>query len=119
MEKVTPERPTDPTVDDTDDDGLPDGYEYYIWYHAYVGWMEDGKLKRLEGSKFQLEDIAVGKKITPEDITKAFNPNAYASNIDERDEFRKFSFVSLYAEKVIIGHGLNGYLEAIDHFANR
>ena len=81
----TPENRTDPTVDDTDDDGLPDGYEYYIWYHAYVGWMEDGKLKRLEGSKFQLEDIAVGKKITPEEIAKAFNPNEYASNVDERD----------------------------------
>ena len=47
--------------------------------------MEDGKLKRLEGSKFQLEDIAVGKKITPEEIAKAFNPNEYASNVDERD----------------------------------
>jgi len=41
----------------------------------------------------------------------------HISNIDERDEFRRFSFVSLYAEKVIIGHGLPGYIEAIDYFA--
>ena len=47
---------------------LPDGYEYYIWYHAYVGWMEDGKLKRLEGERFRLDDIAVGTKITPEGV---------------------------------------------------
>ena len=81
----TPENRTDPTVDDTDEDGLPDGYEYYIWYHAYVGWMEDGKLKRLEGSRFQIDDIAVGVKIAPEDIAKAFNPNSPASNVSERD----------------------------------
>jgi len=43
----------------------------------------------------------------------------HISNIDERDEFRRFSFVSLFAEKVIIGHGLEGYLEAVDYFANK
>lgn len=39
----------------------------------------------------------------------------HISNIDEREEFRKFSYISLYAEKIIIGHGLNGYKEAIDY----
>ena len=81
----TPENRTDPTIDDTDEDGMPDGYEYYIWYHAYVGWMEDGKYKRLEGSRFQLDDIAVGTKITPDEIAEAFNPNIYAVNMSERD----------------------------------
>ncbi len=37
----TPERPTDPTVSDTDGDGIPDGYEYWYWYRAHVGWMQE------------------------------------------------------------------------------
>ncbi len=81
----TPENRTDPSVDDTDGDDLPDGYEYYIWYHAYVGWMEDGKLKRLEGSRFRLKDIAAGETITPEEIATLFNPNVSAGDVSERD----------------------------------
>ncbi len=34
----TPERPTDPTRADTDNDGLSDGYEYWFWYGAKVGY---------------------------------------------------------------------------------
>ena len=40
----------------------------------------------------------------------------HISNIDKREEFRKLSYISSYAEKRIIGHGLEGYLEAIDYF---
>ena len=43
----------------------------------------------------------------------------HISDIDNRDEFRKFSFVSLYAEKTICGHGFNGYLEALDYLAQK
>ena len=39
----------------------------------------------------------------------------HISNIDEREEFRKVSYVSLVAEKVIAGHGVEGYFEAVDH----
>lgn len=42
----------------------------------------------------------------------------HISDIDEREEFRHFSYVSLYAEKTIKGHGINGYLEALDYLAN-
>ena len=49
----TPENPTDPTLADTDDDGLPDGYEYYIWYRAHVGYIDlDGNYRRLEGRRY-------------------------------------------------------------------
>lgn len=40
----------------------------------------------------------------------------HLSKIDSREDFRKFSYISLVANKTIIGHGLNGYLEAIDWF---
>ena len=43
----------------------------------------------------------------------------HISNVDEREEFRKHSFVSLYAEKKIAGHGFNGYIEAMDYLADK
>lgn len=40
----------------------------------------------------------------------------HISDISKREEFRRFSYVSLYAEKVIMGHGINGYVEALNYF---
>lgn len=39
----------------------------------------------------------------------------HISDINRREEFRQFSFVSLYAQKIIIGHGIAGYNEALDY----
>ena len=39
----------------------------------------------------------------------------HISDIDLREEFRKFSYVSLYAEKVIKGLGFDGYIKALDY----
>lgn len=38
----------------------------------------------------------------------------HISDINEREEFRKFSYVSLAAKKTIAGKGFDGYIEAID-----
>ncbi len=43
----------------------------------------------------------------------------HISDINSREEFRKFSYVSLYAEKTIAGHGLEGYVEAINIFREK
>lgn len=43
----------------------------------------------------------------------------HISDINSREEFRKFSFVSLYAEKQIAGKGLNGYVEAINYLKSK
>lgn len=43
----------------------------------------------------------------------------HLSDVDEREDFRKFSFVSFFAKKVIKGKGADGYIEAIDFFLNR
>ena len=41
----------------------------------------------------------------------------HLSNVSEREEFRRHSYVSLYAEKTIMGLGFEGYREALKHFA--
>ena len=41
----------------------------------------------------------------------------HLSDINSREEFRKFSYVSLFAKKVIVGKGFSGYIEALDFFA--
>ncbi len=87
----TPENRTDPTIEDTDGDGLPDGYEYYLWYRAYVGYFEYDTVgytnvyRRLAGSRFRLQDIGEGAPITPDEIAELFNPNSYAGDLSDRD----------------------------------
>ena len=52
------------------------------------------------------------------DALKAVNirtVEVHLSNIDEREEFRKISYVSLVAEKRIYGKGFEGYIEALDY----
>lgn len=43
----------------------------------------------------------------------------HISDISSREEFRKFSYVSLYAEKQIAGKGLYGYIEAIEYLKKK
>lgn len=43
----------------------------------------------------------------------------HISDISEREEFRQVSYVRLYCEKTITGHGFNGYLEAMDYLLQR
>lgn len=43
----------------------------------------------------------------------------HLTDINSREEFRNFSFVSLYAEKFIAGKGFSGYAEAIDYLKEK
>ena len=43
----------------------------------------------------------------------------HISDVTRREPFRQTSYVALYAEKRIIGQGLQGYLMAIDHFLQK
>lgn len=70
----SPERPTDPTKDDTDGDTFPDGYEYWFWYNAKVGYMENGVHKYLHGEAYDPEHPEQGNIIMPADIYTAFDP---------------------------------------------
>ena len=53
------------------------------------------------------------------DALKAVNiktVEVHISDIEKRESFRRFSYVSQYAQKVIKGQGINGYLLAVDYF---
>ncbi|MBO4694455.1 MAG: type II 3-dehydroquinate dehydratase [Clostridia bacterium] len=43
----------------------------------------------------------------------------HLSDINNRDEFRKFSYIGLYAEKQIVGKGFAGYKEALEYLKNK
>lgn len=39
----------------------------------------------------------------------------HLTDVDAREEFRKISYVRLACEKTVSGHGIEGYLEAMDY----
>ena len=87
----TPERPTDPTKEDTDSDGLPDGYEYWFWYGAKVGYLDGANWAGLmHGKRLNLDDIEVFEDIAPEEICQAFDP-LNNSTVEDPDEDLSFS----------------------------
>lgn len=43
----------------------------------------------------------------------------HISDVNSREEFRRISYVSLYAEKQIAGHGFAGYTEAMDYLSQK
>lgn len=43
----------------------------------------------------------------------------HISDVSQREEFRQISYVRLYCEKTIAGHGFDGYLEAMDYLCTR
>ena len=51
-----------------------------------------------------------------ENITKV---EIHISDIQSREEFRKVSVTAPACDKQIYGHGLNGYLEAMDYIRSR
>ena len=83
----TPENPSDPTVDDTDKDSMPDGYEYWFWYGATVGYPDaDGVWQgTMKGRRFNEEDAENPTEIPSIDIANAFNPTVSGVDMMKRD----------------------------------
>ena len=53
------------------------------------------------------------------DALKAVNIpyiEVHISDVSKREEFRQISYIAPYAKKRIIGHGLEGYIEAMKEF---
>lgn len=71
----------DPTLEDTDADGFPDGWEYYFWYQAHV-WVPadtEGHGRPRNGQafvfeRFNLAEILVGTEIPLDEVEARFNP---------------------------------------------
>ena len=51
--------------------------------------------------------------------TKLATVEVHISRLEEREDFRQTSYIRLAAEKTITGHGLDGYLEAIDFLIDK
>ena len=43
----------------------------------------------------------------------------HISKVEEREDFRQVSYIRLATEKTITGHGVNGYIEAIDYLLDK
>lgn len=43
----------------------------------------------------------------------------HLTDIAKREEFRKRSYISLYAERVVVGKGFEGYADALRYFSER
>lgn len=43
----------------------------------------------------------------------------HITDIYSREEFRRFSYISLYAEKTVAGKGFDGYIEALKYLKDR
>ena len=68
-------RRLNPAKADTDDDGFEDGWEYFFWYYAKIGFVDaNGVWGRLEGRRFDLTQPNFTKRISPEEIVAAFDP---------------------------------------------
>ena len=82
----SPERPTDPTVADTDGDDFPDGYEYFIWYRAHVGYNDGGAHKYLTGRAYDPRNPGEGRFISSAEIEAAYDPvvanGAFSEDLD-------------------------------------
>ena len=82
----SPERPTNPNKDDTDLDGLTDGFEYYVWYQAHVGYVGiDTNSVRLTGRRYRIPHPHDPEIITSEEIERLFDPLSKAVGVEKRD----------------------------------
>ena len=43
----------------------------------------------------------------------------HISDVNSREDFRKISYVGMYAEKTIAGYGFDGYIMAMEYLKNK
>lgn len=95
------------------------GVKVKIYQSNYEGDL----ITKIQKSKGKFDGIVINPagythtSVAILDALKAVNiktVEVHISKVNEREDYRKVSFVSEYAEKIISGEGLNGYLKAID-----
>ena len=101
-----------------------DGIDYELYQSNHEGDIVD----KIQNARFDTDGIVINPaaythtSVAILDALKAVNiptVEVHISDINAREEFRKFSFVSLYAEKTIAGHGFDGYKEAVEYLRNK
>ena len=105
---------------------LVDGTKFDIRFrqsnaeHQLIDWIHEA---RSDGSAIIIN--AAGYTHTSIAILDALNTfegiviEVHISNIKAREQFRHHSFISLRADKEIIGEGTNGYLIALDYLIKK
>lgn len=95
------------------------GHEYEIYQSNHEGDIVD----KIQSAYGEFDGIVINPaaythtSVAILDALKAVGlPTAevHLTDIDEREDFRKFSYVSLYAQKVCKGKGFESYKEGID-----
>lgn len=87
---------TDPTLEDSDGDGYPDGWEYWFYYQS--------RFVHRMGSRFNPQNIAQGEVIDFSEIQLAFNPLIPRSTFTEarwREDFDNDGLLDI--EELVIG----------------
>ena len=101
-----------------------DGIEYEIYQSNHEGDIVD----KIQWAYGKIDGIVINPaaythtSVAILDALKAVGIPAvevHLTDISQREEFRKHSFVSLYAEKTIAGHGFDGYREAIEYLREK
>ncbi|MBQ2759642.1 MAG: 3-dehydroquinate dehydratase [Clostridia bacterium] len=101
-----------------------DGVDYELYQSNHEGDIVD----KIQAARFDTDGIVINPaaythtSVAILDALKAVNiptVEVHISDINSREDFRKFSFVSLYAEKTIAGHGFDGYKEAVEYLRNK
>ena len=96
-----------------------EGIDYELYQSNHEGDIVD----KIQNARFDTDGIVINPaaythtSVAILDALKAVSiptVEVHISDINAREEFRRFSFVSLYAEKTIAGHGIKGYIEAIE-----
>ena len=94
-------------------------------YHSLMDHLSTGKewnLHTRHNGLFILPQLGLEDPQAPSGILDALKAVAiptvevHLSDVSEREEFRRHSFVSLYAAKTIMGKGFDGYREALSFF---
>ena len=114
----TADRRTSPILEDSDEDGYPDGYEYFFWRYSRVGIMVDGSWRRLTGSRFSLTDekrkvadpqyLSIGVDIPSWVIAHAFDPKFIHTADGVADGFTKVSAAMQDDTHVRLRNGATG-----------
>ncbi len=70
----------DPTMEDTDGDSFPDGWEYFFWYQAHVWAPAEADIGKPRGGqryvfeRFNMDSMLVGDEIPASEVEARFNP---------------------------------------------